>query len=460
MRTARMGLAAVVAAALLGCRSYTPRPLDLHGHREAWLARSPADERVEAFARRLWAEDGEQEGAFTLSDGLSMREGEAVALLFNPRLRLARLRAEGAGASATHAGLWDDPEFGVDVERILESVPEPWMVGASLGITIPVSGRLRAAKDVAGAEHRAALQRVVAEEWEVRIALRRAWLEWSAQRQRVEIARELLERLESVLGVVGELEKAGELSRTEARFFRIERAARVNGLRADEAAMREMEISIKGMMGLAPGATVELVPAGLVATGETSDGLLAVMEARSPVLAARRAEYEVAEETLRMEMREQFPDVTIAPGFGTEDGEDRVLMGVSLPVPLWNRNRRGIAEAESQRELARAAFETEYERLAISLAVAETRLASARARRRAIETEIVPMVEEQDAEARRIAELGEVDTLVQLETLTRLFEAKAALVEAWLAEGLAVVGVDELVGPPERRETGSEGDAP
>jgi tRNA wybutosine-synthesizing protein 1 len=40
---------------LTGCQSYEPKPLDLAAHRGAWLARTPGDEPVRAFAEQLVA---------------------------------------------------------------------------------------------------------------------------------------------------------------------------------------------------------------------------------------------------------------------------------------------------------------------------------------------------------------------------------------------------------------------
>ena len=73
-------------------------------------------------------------------------EGETVALVFNPDLRVARLRVGVAEATAEYAGLWDDPELSIDVLNITSSVPNPWVLGSALAFTIPVSGRLRVEK--------------------------------------------------------------------------------------------------------------------------------------------------------------------------------------------------------------------------------------------------------------------------------------------------------------------------
>ncbi len=75
------------------------------------------------------------------------------------------------------------------------------------------------------------------------------------------------------------------------------------------------------------------------------------------------AEYEVAERTFELEIRKQYPDLQIGPGYGLEDGQDQVLMGLSLPLPVLNANRQAIARAEANRSVARASVEAALERL-------------------------------------------------------------------------------------------------
>src|SRR5690606_28946947 len=132
---------AAALVVLAGCQSYDPVPLDVPGHRAAMLARLDALEPVAEFAARLAERAGEAPARFNVADGLTVAEGEVLALFYNPDLRLARLKAGVALATAENAGLWEDPEFGFDGAEILS--PEgPFEYGLMLSLTIPISGRL------------------------------------------------------------------------------------------------------------------------------------------------------------------------------------------------------------------------------------------------------------------------------------------------------------------------------
>lgn len=431
-----------------GCQRYEPRPLDLAGHREAFFARTPDSPEVSAFAASLAVQPDEGD-RFDLQDGVSWREGEAVALVFNADLRIARLRAGVTRAGVEHAGLWEDPTIGVDLTRIIQSVENPWKLAASIGFTIPISGRLEAEQARAGAEHAAELARLAEMEWSTRMELRRGWARWSALAIKAETTREFLTRVAAVVDIMDKMEAAGEVARTEARLFRVERLTRAAGLAQIEAELAQAEIDLREIMGLSPGAAVTFTPATM--DGSSAEGVGSIADdalgERNPGMLVAKAEYEVAERALRLEVRKQYPDLMLGPGYGNDDGNDEVLLGIALPLPILNANRRGIAEAEAAREVARVNAEAALERLTADVARARVQMDAARARREVLHSEIVPMVDAQYADAREIARLGEVNTLLLLETLSRQQEAKEWLIDARRDESLAVIRLQELTGP-------------
>ena len=452
-------LMAGTLSGLAGCQSYERKPLDLDATRSAWLTRSPADPSVRAFAAALdQAERGSRADGFEPSDGLSLAEAEAVVLVFNPDLRQARLEANVTRATATHAGLWQDPVLGVDLERIVSGAggANPWVAGSTIGITIPISGRLEAEKARAGADLGAELDRLAAKEWATRSALRELWVEWSVARVRAEVAEALITRLREVALLAERQEQAGSMTRVDARLFRVELAGREADLIATTSRVKELELHLRAMLGFAPETSLTLVPTvTFVARTTRMDELRRLLGSSNPELIAVRAAYEVSEQSLRTEVRKQYPDLTIGPGYGTDQGDSRVLLGLSLPIPLWNRNQQGVAQASAQREVARGRFETTYEHLSSKLAIALTRFESGKAQRAMVESSVVPLADEQEADVRRIAALGRVDPLLLLESLKTQYAAKVLLVEARATESIGAVRLDELIGPavPEPTQT-------
>ena len=199
-------------------------------------------------------------------------------------------------------------------------------------------------------------------------------------------------------------------------------------------------------MGLSPDAPLELVATRLNAGRIEHDSEDTIAE-HNLSISRLREEYDAAEQSLLAETRKQYPELTIGPQYESDQGQSRIGMLGAIPIPILNANRQGIAEAEARRELARAAFEVEYERLAGSLAVARAHHGSLHQQRLLLEQEVAPQVDRQYADARRLLELGEGGGLLLLESLTRVGQAQVELIDARLDESLAAIEIEALLGP-------------
>jgi len=456
--TVHAPLAALSAALILtlsGCKAYEPRALDLDRTQREYLLRAldgPVVEQFHEAGRPASAPDA----TLDLADGITLAEAEVIALVFNRGLRAARLAAGVTQASAENAGLWQDPTLGVDFSKIVSGASQGLDAIVSVGFTLPVSGRLDLERERLGAEHAAELARVAALEWETVASLRRAWTERAGIAREAEATRDVLHRVEQVTAIVDRMESAGELARIEARLFRIEDAKLRSRLAALESELSRATHAVEAMLDLPPAAgrffTGEFVSSPRLGA-DGRDAALAAIRDTNPAVLRARAEHEVAERTLEEEIRKQWPDLVLSPGYGDDQGDRKFVLGVGVALPLLNGNRAGIAVAEAAREAARWRAESELQRVLGALLAAEERLAQSVARRESLERTLVPLVEAQYEETRAVARLGEVKTLVLLESLKQQLEARNEMIAARRDEALAAIDIEELLGPPGRAAT-------
>ena len=441
----------IAALLLVGCQSYAPAPLDIDAYRTSLDERLTDTQDVSLFALQMQERDDSVPTQFDLSDGISPAEGEVLALFYNPDLRLARATAGVALATKDTAGLWEDPVFGFDGAEIV-SPAAPFEFGLMGSLTIPISGRLEVEKSRAGAAYEAELRMLVDAEWRTRAELRRRWTAWTAAVAQADLIEDMLQELEHINSVADHLQTAGELNRVERRLLHIETADRTMQATEVDLHVIETRAALLQVLGLPPKAGHLLLSTFPATTPPQVDDVTARLIGANTELAMQFARYRTAEESLRLEIKKQFPDIVIGSGYGTEFNDHRVMFGLSIPVPVLNANRAGIAEATARREVARAAAETTFANLLRTLNAATTTLAMKQSQRYGYEQRIVPLLKEQEEDLHRIAELGELDMFVMLESLSRTVEAKRRLVELQVSELDATITVRRILGPDTRLE--------
>ena len=279
-----------------------------------------------------------------------------------------------------------------------------------------MSGRLNVEKTKANAEGRAALVEAWAVEQEVIGQLEAEWADCTAARRALEAGRSAQRELGEVVAVTKRLEDAGELIAVEALAFRVAESRALLETQRLARNVSESEGRIVALLGLVPGTPVLLNVGEAPLQAVTIPDRATLLE-RNPSVALREAEYEVAEESLRLEVRRQYPDLTIGPAYGNEDGESRLGLGFSLPLPVFNGNRQGIVEAIARRDATRSAWEESVHGAMTELSRLEARLGAVEERRAQSQAGAAALSESQLIAARRLAEQGEVNALLLLEAL-------------------------------------------
>jgi outer membrane protein TolC len=436
-------LSAFVAA---GCQTYTPAPVDLQAHARQFAERIPDAKLVGAFAETLREHDPAV-GGFDVGDALSLEEARYIALLFNPALKAVRADASVAKASAELAGLWEDPQLSGSFFYVLENVwQHNWFAGAYVAQTLPITGRPGLEKALAESQHARALVDARRAEADVLNSLDAAWVRLSASRLRVSLLTEFVQVLSGLEAVAERLTASQALTQLEARVFTLARVRHQSDLVAVLGEADGAELRLRELLGMPPELALRIEPS--ITTTEQVPG----PEPRdhlchSPLVELAKHDHDTAERGLQLAVRKQWPELWIQPGWQEEDAQPRPAFSFSLPIPLWNGNARDIAEKRAARTAAAERLKERLEAATHALAQASTRRRAAAEQRRILETELLPLAEKQVADAKRLADLGQLDTLLILDAVTRSYEARVAAVASARAEAEAVVEVNSLFWP-------------
>lgn len=371
----------------------------------------------------------------SLSDALA--RGQDVS----PRIAKAKAELEAADGRAMQAGVRPNPAVSAEVENF--SGTGPYRTFGQTETTVAVSqpfelgGKRRARREVAAAD------RAIA-----RIALRKAEADLSfdiivshaelrAAEERAVLARQVLAR-------------AVELARIAETLVDVGRDPPLTGLRADALLAEAKAGKLR--------AEAELLSArqrlALLIGSEDPELSAAVQDMAPPLALADSAqsldermavaERDAAAARVKLAQAEAVPDVTASGGVRNfrESGDTAFIVGVSIPLPVFNRNRGNIAAARADGDAAQAGLAQTRLDARFSRRDAELMLAAANERVAALSGASLF----QANEAARIAEIGYQQgkfTLIELiDAQEAQTSANLQLIEAELdrARALAALG--------------------
>ena len=179
--------------------------------------------------------------------------------------------------------------------------------------------------------------------------------------QQADAAGEISQRLQALAEVVLQRDPAGITPRLEQRI--IESHAITAQKRASDAqvAARGVLLELNQLRGqpLASALRITETPLKFAPPPDT-EPLLAAARTNNFELRQRVAELEQQGFRVDLAKNERYPAVTVGPFVSGEKAGDRertVGVGVSFPLPLWNRNGGNIDVAQARREQAQTALD-------------------------------------------------------------------------------------------------------
>jgi outer membrane protein TolC len=154
--------------------------------------------------------------------------------------------------------------------------------------------------------------------------------------------------------------KAGEITFLEAQVVRVAADETKLQLRDAEKQRGQARILLADSLGVPVEATTNLTLS--FSDFDQLPDVDSAMKLRGEGLTNRAdilgglADYNASQAALQLEIAKQYPDVHFSPGYTWNEGVNNYSLGVSLTLPLLDRNQGPIAEANAHRREAAAAF--------------------------------------------------------------------------------------------------------
>ncbi|MBW4025693.1 MAG: TolC family protein, partial [Proteobacteria bacterium] len=280
-----------------------------------------------------------------------------AALYERPDMPIAAAQVEVAEAGEVTAREWPNPVFSLaPTYNTTTVIPSPWTVGPFISTLIQTAGKRPALAARARARAAAAREGLAVTAWQVRGQVRTALLDlWSARR-RLALSRrnQLLARdYETVLA---QRYQAGLISSPTLTNAQLTENQAALNLASDERTERLAWAGLAAAIGVPEGAVegIALDFSGFdhIRPPRNLTTLRRAALTQRPDLVQAGARYAAAQAALRLAVANQYPDLNIGPGYHFDQGDNKFILGISLPLPVFNQNQGPIAAARAARHLA------------------------------------------------------------------------------------------------------------
>lgn len=368
-------------------------------------------------------------------------------LLNNPTLRAVRAQTRVASGRLKQAGLYANPEIVVDVEDFgRQSISGPSQT--TLGLTQPLIlwGKRSAQREVSQAE----LSAANADVGSVMLELYRETAETFAALLGAEQA---LSYAEQRLKLANDIESAVQVKLSEgavprSELLRAQAATATAAIERDRARAdvdRQRSILSSFWAG-GTGATIE-GDLRWIDSLPPHEGLQALLD-EHPSLKSLNSRLHARQAEVRLAKAIGRPDISAGVGYRRlhDAGDNAVVAGVSLPIPLFDHNQGSIVEAtasvevaQAELEAARLSFRREFRALWVTLEN-QTREVNA------LETEVLPATDQALREFDEAYRLGRQPYINVLDAQRTLAETQTRLVEVMVLRAQTAARVESLIG--------------
>ena len=346
------GFALILLLLLSGCVSY--RPLPLH------TSVPPATDIDAQIAAAL------KQAHLPPQQGLSIDSsrplsGEAlglIAVLLSPNLQAMRAQEGVARAQVFAAGLLPDPQLSLSAD-LPSNVAAGYYNAYNMALTWSLAALFTrpADLDIARAQARSVQYQVAWQEWmvanQVRLLTRQLYY---LERQEA-LTRRAAVTTHRLYQASQENLRAGDATITTATLRQIAWLDSQDRALALARQITKTRQDLNNLLGLPPDTKITLAPPHIGAMPKDPAALVAMADRQRLDLLALRAGYQAQEARVRRSILGQYPAFSIGLT-KTADTSNIQTLGpsVSLDLPLWNRNRGGIAMAQATRAQLHAEY--------------------------------------------------------------------------------------------------------
>jgi outer membrane protein, heavy metal efflux system len=302
--------------------------------------------------------------ATTPTSQMTLEAVVAEVLEHNPEVNFYNTEIAAAKGEARTAATWANPELSTTIgdKRATGGGPAGEGVAWSVSVrqTFEWPGRIPLRKAIANQQIQ--LAELGLAQFKAALAARTRSVAFGlfAAQQKAAAAREVADRFHALREVLVQRDLAGITPQLELRIIE---ATEITMLRkASEASLAEQAalLELNQLRGQPWQQAMKVAPVDLAFTAAPEpDALLAAARADNFEIRMRQVELEQQGFKVSLAHKDRYPSFTVGPYFSREDAIERerqVGIGISMPLPLWNRNEGNVETAMARQKQAETAM--------------------------------------------------------------------------------------------------------
>ena len=386
-----------------------------------------------------------QSAAAAAAEPLSLAKAIELALEGNPEVAAAKRQWEATEGQVLQGRSRPNPELAYSLEDTRSKTrTQSWQ----LNLPVELGGK-RAARTKAAEKTREQAQAQLAElQATVRANVAAAYFDVLTAQERLVLARDSAALAKSSTDTVSKRVAAGKVSPVEESKARVAEA----GVRVELAqAASEQRNALSRLFALlgridAPYTVLEGKAENLPSVPSLVD--LQPLIASSPGVVLARIEVDRRKALTALEQSKRVPDVTVSVGMQRSNETQRnvLLFGVSVPLPVFDRNQGNLLEALKLEDKARDELQAASVRLHSEVAQGQERLSTITAEVQSLQQDVLPGAKSAYDAATIGFENGKFNFLEVLDAQRTYFTAKSQYLKALGEAHRAAADIDRLLG--------------
>jgi len=380
-----------------------------------------------------------------------------VSAFYSPDLSVAEARWREAIASSGMS-LSLKPvqlDFLLDHHSLTEPVrPNPWVWGIGFEFVLPDADRRAAKARLANDQVALARLGLADESWKVRSVLRTVWIDYFAAEERIRLAEIEVQTLRKAFAMIARREAAGllgrgDLQQAETTLKRAEsERAEAQRTHAGQTALLRAALHLPPDTQTLPSLiALDWKDMAEVIRSFSDDQLQELALNNRLDLKEAEARYAIYDAKLRLEVAQQYPEISLKPGYEWDQGDHRIKLGVGLPIAFPAAHKAAIDTAMAERDTQGQTLLAIQERVLQELGRAKRDVVAARDRLSEIQRN-QESLEHAFEQIKLSIRLGETDPIQAVEAEQKVITAKIQSLEAEVMYQKSLARLEDVLQQP------------